>query len=385
MTTRPRDILVVGGGVIGLSLARELAGRGLRVTVLDRGPAGQEASWAAAGMLVPQSDSPAPGPHFDLLLESHRLYPQWTRDLEEETGETVGYRRTGLLRCARNEAEERALEKYAWQRDRGLAVEAVGPEEIARRLGRNVAAVRAACLFPDEGVVDARRLTRALAESARLRGVDLRTETAARRFRIAAGRCRGVDTSTGVIEAEIVVNASGAWASFDRELPFPVPVEPVRGQIVELALPGDAPETILESNDAYLAPQEGGRLLLGSTLERAGFEKRVTAGAVGRLIAEAGRLWPAITTGRFVTAWAGLRPGTPDGLPILGGCGIAGLYFATGHYRHGILLAPATARRLADLLTGGPAPDLTPFSLSRFGPGRGAAAWTEASAPEDFK
>jgi len=383
--SEPPDVLIVGGGVIGLSLARELAGRGARTTVLDRGPAGQEASWAAAGMLVPQSDSPSPGPHFELLLASHRLYPEWARGLEEETGEAVGCRRTGLLRCARNEAEERALAKYDWQTNRGLAVETVGTEDLARRLGRGAAAVRAARLFPDEGVVDARRLTRALAESARRRGVDLRTETAARRFRVVSGRCRGVETSSGVIEAGLVVNASGAWAGFDRDLPFPVPVEPVRGQIVELALPGDAPETIVESRDAYLAPHEGGRLLLGSTLERAGFEKRVTAGAVGNLIAEATRLWPAIPRGRFVTAWAGLRPGTPDGLPILGGCGVAGLYFATGHYRHGILLAPATARLLADLLCGRPVPDLSPFSLSRFGPERLAAGRPEASPPEDFK
>ena len=380
--TRRPDVLVVGGGVIGLSLSRELARRGARVALLERGQTGEEASWAAAGMLVPQSESPEPGPLFDLLLESHRLYEEWIRGLEEETGEATGYRRTGVLRCAMDEAEERRLARYLWQRERGHRVERWTAETVAKRLGHGSAAsARSALFFPDEGVVDPRKLTRALAASARRRGVDLRTGTEARRFWIEGGRCRGVETDRGRVEADRVVNASGAWsAGFDGSLPVPVPVEPVRGQIVELALAGAAPETVLLADPVYLAPQGGGRVLLGSTIERAGFEKRVTAGSVGRLIVESARLWPPVAEARFVTAWAGLRPGTPDGMPILDGAGVEGLFLATGHYRHGILLAPATARRLADLVLGRMPPQPTAFSLSRFAAAR-AAELDGSSAP----
>jgi glycine oxidase len=216
--------------------------------------------------------------------------------------------------------------------------------------------------------------------------VDLRTETAVRRFRVEGDRCLGVETDAGRVDAGSVVNACGAWAGFDGALPFAVPVEPVRGQIVEIGMGPAAPASILEAGGVYVAPHEGGRVLVGSTLERDGFEKRVTAGTVSRLISEAARLWPAVANGRFGSAWAGLRPGTPDGMPILGGCGIEGLFFATGHYRHGVLLAPATARRLADALTGRAADDLSAFSISRFSPDAEIrSGGPKASVPADFK
>jgi len=380
------DVLIVGGGVIGLSLAREIAGRGPRVTLLERARTGQEASWAAAGMLVPRSESAGPGPLFDLMLESHCLYPEWVRRLEGEAGETVGHRVTGLIHCVPEGSEEEMLARFRWQTRIGLPVARWGPGDVARRLGPGASPVRSALFFPDEGVVDPRRLTSALALAARERGVDLRTDTPVRRFRIEGGRCLGVETDSGRVDAGAVVNASGAWAGFDDALPFAVPVEPVRGQIVEIAMGPEAPASILEAEGVYVAPHEGGRVLLGSTLERAGFEKRVTAGAVGRLISEAGRLWPAVAEGRFVTAWAGLRPGTPDGMPILGACGIEGLFFATGHYRHGVLLAPATARRLADVLTGSAAEELAAFSISRFSPeAEIRSGGPKASAPANFK
>jgi glycine oxidase len=365
----PADVLIVGGGVIGCALAWELAGRGRRVTLLERAQAGQEASAAAAGLLSPQSDSRTPGPLLPLALESHRLYPGWTAEIEEETGQTVGYRRTGVLRCALDEREEEGLRGYLWQRDRGLEVEWWDAGALSLRSGSRLASrARAGVFFPQEGVVDPRRLTHALAAAGRRRGVELRTETAARRFWIEGGRCRGVETESGRLEAEHVVDAAGAWAGFDRELPFTVPVEPIRGQVIEIDLGAEAPRTVLHSEAVYLVPRAEGRVLVGSTLERVGFCKEVTAGALENLIDSATRLLPAVRGARFVTAWAGLRPATPDGLPILGDCGIEGLFFATGHYRNGILLAPITARVLADRLTGVAVRDLEPFSLSRFAP-----------------
>ena len=215
-------------------------------------------------------------------------------------------------------------------------------------------------------MVDPRRLTRAAWLLAERRGARVRTGVAALRLRIEAGSCRGVETGTGTILANAVVDAAGAWAAMDSSLPLTVPVEPVRGQIVELRLSGPPLPVILSCDDVYVVPRADGTVLLGSTVEHVGFRKDVTAGAVGQLIAAAARLMPEIASARFVTAWSGLRPGTPDGLPILGPCRVPGLYFAAGHFRSGILLAPATAVALADLLTGGAGRDLASFSIERF-------------------
>ena len=350
-----------------MSLARELAGRGRRVTLCERGNPGEEASAAAAGLLTPQSDCRTPGPLLELGLASHRLYPEWTRALEEETGASVARRRTGVLRCALEEEEEARLRGFLWQRERGLPVAWVEQAALSETAGAALAPeARAGVLFADEGVVDPRRLTQALAAAARRRGVEMRTQTPVQRFWVEGDRCRGVETEGGRMEADRVVDAAGAWAGFDRELSVPLPVEPVRGQIVEIDLGSEAPRTVLHSDAVYVVPRGDGLALVGSTLERVGFQKEVTAGAVQGLLAAAARLLPAVRMARFVTAWAGLRPGTPDGLPVLGGSRIDGLFFATGHYRNGILLAPITSLLLARLLEGDPVPELDPFSVARF-------------------
>ncbi len=368
--SRP-DVLVVGGGVAGCALARELAGRGLRVLLLERGETGQEASAAAAGLLSPQSDCPRPGPLFDLLLSSRRLYRDWVQGLEEETSLSVGFRCTGLLKCAFDAEEEARLRDFLWQRERGLPIEWVEPGTLAERSGAGLSAeARAGVFFPEEGVVDPRRLMGALAASAASRGVDIRTQTPARRLVVEGGRCLGVETDRGFLEAGCVVDAAGAWAGFDRSLPLAIPVEPVRGQIVELALEPEAPRAVLQSEAVYLAPHGNGRVLVGSTLERVGFQKAVTAGAVQTLLEAAARVLPLVRAGRFVTAWAGLRPGTPDGLPILGGCGIDRLFFAAGYFRNGILLAPITAALVAERIMGAPTRHLEPFSVERFASSR---------------
>jgi len=367
---RGADALVVGGGLIGCTLAAELAARGLEVVVVERDEPGGEASGAAAGMLSPQTDASEPSPFFELALEGRDLYPEWSRVLREETGIDVGYRRIGLLRCftERDPHAAGAAAAAAWQRARGLRVEErsradAQPGGVVERLAADVSAM---LFFPDEAVVDPRRLTRAAWLSAERRGARVLTGVAVRRFRIERGACRGVDTDAGPIEARRVIDAAGAWAAFDERLPLPVPVEPVRGQIVEVRLAGRPFETVVSSEEVYLVPRPDGTTLLGSTMERVGFRKEVTAGAVARLLEGAERLLPEIASARFVTAWAGLRPATPDGWPLLGASPIDGLFFAAGHFRNGILLAPSTARHMADLLTGRPSERLSPFSVERF-------------------
>jgi glycine oxidase len=369
MTGARTDVVIVGGGLIGCALAAELAARGRAVTVVERAEPGGEASGAAAGMLAPQSEARARDAFFELSLESRGLYPAWARTLADETGVDVGYRKTGLLHCRFESDGAAAADPFAWQRTAGLSVLARRREELALEAGGRISPeVCDGVLFPDEAAVDPRRLTRAAWLAAVRRGVVVRTGTPVLGFRIEKGTCRGVDTQTGPIEAEATVDAAGAWAAFEGRLPLPLPVEPVRGQIVELSLPAQPLETLVASDDVYLVPRPDGTILLGSTAERVGFHKAVTAEAVGRLIAAATRLVPALGSARFVRAWSGLRPGTPDGLPVLGSSPVRGLFFAAGHFRNGILLAPATARILADLLTGGPFRDLSAFSIERFAP-----------------
>ena len=236
------------------------------------------------------------------------------------------------------------------------------PGETAVRLDPKL---RDFVFFPDEAVVDPRRATRAAWLLAERRGARVETGVAVRRFAIDRERCRGVETDAGPIASGAVVDAAGAWAAFDG-LPVPVPVSPVRGQIVEIRPARRPLDNVLSSEEVYLVPREDGHVLVGSTVEHVGFRKEVTAGAVRHLLDAAAQVCPEVTSARFLTAWAGLRPGTPDGWPILGESGIDGLLFAAGHYRGGILLAPATARLLADVVTGQPAPELSPFSADRF-------------------
>jgi glycine oxidase len=370
MTSPRPDVLIVGGGLVGCALAAELAARGSVATVLESAEPGGEASGAAAGMLTPQSDAREPSAFFDLAVESRGIYPEWTRDLFEDTGIDVGYRKTGLLRCRfEGEAEGDAVAPLAWQRERGLRLLGLRREDLAAEAGGRLSPeARDAVLFPDEGVVDPRRLTRATWLAACRRGATVRTGTPVLGFRIEQGVCRGVETRDGPVEAGAVVVAAGAWASFDGRLPVSLPVEPVRGQIVELELPHPPLERIVASDEVYVVPRPDGTVLVGSTIEHVGFRKAVTASALHRLIGAAVRLIPAIASASLVRAWSGLRPGTPDGLPILGVCSVGRLFLAAGLFRSGILLAPATARILADLLLGGPARDLSPFSIERFAP-----------------
>jgi glycine oxidase len=370
--TRSADVVIVGGGLIGCSLAAELADRGLSVTVVERSEPGAEASGAAAGMLSPQADAAESSALFDLAIESRELYPEWARRALEETRIDIGFRRTGILSVFREREGEHMDDapeppSREWQRARGLRVENHPCESLPLSVVDRLApGLRSGVFFPDEAVVDPRRATRAAWLLAGRRGARVETGNSVHRFLIERGACRGVETDNGAISSGSVVDAAGAWAAFDGNLPVPVPVGPVRGQIVEVRLSGRPLETVLSSEEVYLVPREDGGVLIGSTIEHVGFRKEVTAGAVRQLLDAAARLCPEVSTARFATAWAGLRPGTPDGWPILGESGIEGLFFAAGHFRSGILLAPATARRLADLLTKRSEAGLSAFSIDRF-------------------
>jgi glycine oxidase len=361
------DVVLVGAGIIGCAIARRLASAGARVTVLERGDAGAEASSAAAGMLAPQAECDAPSPLVELGVASRALYPGVVAALREETGIDPAYLEGGIVSIARSDQEAAVLERRCtWQAAAGHRVEALTAAEVRKLAPMLDADVQAGLFFPDDHRIDNALLTEAYAQACVRLGVTLRTGSPVAGVRIEGGRVVGVEAMGGLVRAGAVVNAAGAWAA--EIAPGPIPVRPVRGQMVMLRCPAPSWPHAIYSHAVYLVPRRDGILLAGSTYEEAGFDKRVTGGAVAGILARAAALVPALADATLLRTWAGLRPGTSDGLPILGADPeTRGLYHATGHYRQGILLAPITAERMSTLiLEGCTAPDMTPFAPARF-------------------
>jgi glycine oxidase len=363
------DVAIIGAGIVGCALARELAGHGAQVTLLDRAEPGQEASSAAAGMLGPQAESDGPGPLLHLGVASRALYPEVVAALREETGIDVEYDSGGIVYVARSDDEAAALERRRrWQVEAGYRVEPLDAAAV-RALAPVVADdVGGGIYFPDDHRIDNVRLTAAYARAAVRGGVRLRSGCPVLGLRVSGGRVLGVELADGALAAGLIVNAAGAWAGRVPGMLVAPPVRPVRGQMTMLQVRAPGWPYAIYSRDVYLVPRRDGRVLAGSTYEDVGFDKRVTGGALAAILRSALVLAPSLSTATLRTSWAGLRPGTPDNLPILGRDPILdGLVHATGHYRNGILLAPVTARRLTALiLEGVTAPDLAPFAPSRF-------------------
>lgn len=376
--TRAR-VAVVGGGVIGCAVAWELARRGWSVTLFERDVPGRAASRAAGGMLSPLAESDAPGPFLELGLASLDRFPALVEGLRRATGVNPGYLESGKLRVATTEAGVAALERdHAWQRSLGHAVEWLDAAG-ARRLEPALAGgIRAALLVERDYQVDSPVFARALWQAAALAGVEvvrgapvsaLATGPAPAAARAAAA-VTGIILATGeVVAATHVVLAAGSWSGLVAGLPRRLPVFPVPGQIVELTTVPPVFRRVIETERCYLIPRADGRLLVGATAEAPRFAARPTAAGVRGLLDAALEAAPALADAPLTDAWGGLRPATPDHLPVLGeDPEVAGLFYATGHYRNGILLAPITAEVIADLVDGrAPAISLEPFRPDRFG------------------
>ncbi|HVF41516.1 MAG TPA: glycine oxidase ThiO [Pyrinomonadaceae bacterium] len=383
-------VAVVGGGVAGLAAARELAREGLSVVVVDDGGAqGACASNAAAGMLAPQAEADRADELFELLCASRDMYAEFAEALREESGVDVELDRTGTLYLAFTEEDEReAAKRFEWQARAGLEVERLTAEE-ARGLEPQVSPrARSALRFPRDWQVENRLLVPALALAAGRYGARVLKGTPAERVRVAAGRVRGVETRRGFVAAESVVLAAGAWVSGVRlsvsgregehareGTAWHPRVEPVRGQMLCLRQAGAAgpfARHVVYSPRGYLVPRRDGRLLAGSTTEHAGFRISVTDEGVRMIKANAAEIAPASASLAVEAEWAGLRPRAEDGLPLIGeSAEFKGLFYATAYYRNGILLASASGRIVADLLTRG-ATNIAPRALTAFTPARGA-------------
>jgi len=368
---RASDVVVVGGGIIGLAVAYFLAREKVSVTLVERGRVGREASWAAAGYLSFQGSSNRPGPRLELTRTSARMYEGWVREVGELTPADTGFWRSGLLELYLDDGEVReASERAAWQREAGYAVEWL---DAASARKRQVALspelpVRGALLFSEVAQVRPPRLLRALTEAVRRLGVEVCEYSTVAGLARSGDRVSGVSLVSGeVIPARIVVNAAGSWASQLAPEMAVMPIRPIKGTIVLLDVAAQPSREILVSSAASLYPRADSKLLLGATMEDVGYDRRVKLEAVQSLVQQGLALVPALREANLVTAWTGLRPYSHDNLPYLGPVpDLEGAYVAAGHYRSGILLAPVTGLLLKEMILGKPPTlPLAPYQMTR--------------------
>jgi glycine oxidase len=373
------DVVVVGGGVIGLSCAWRLAQRGARVAVVERGEPGCGATRVAAGMLAPVGELTFGEPQLlELTLAAARLYPGFVTEIEAASGAETGYEDLGALHIALDRDEASQLRRvHDLQQSLELEAEWLPPHKCRDLEPGLTPSFHGGVFAPGEAAVDPRTLTLALLAAVRAEGVEVLTGTEVvgglfdgERLRGVRTRGRGIPSGhfdaqsksnrplDGEVLAETVLLANGAWSGATPWLPEHArpPVRPVKGQVLELRRRDAEPPArhILASERVYLVPRGDGRLIVGATVEEMGYDTAVTAGGVHELLREAYRLLPDVAEMELLDAIAGLRPGTPDNLPLVGPGAIDGLVLATGHFRNGILLAPLAAQAVADLLA---APD----------------------------
>ncbi len=351
--TATSDVAVIGGGIIGLTIAWRAAQRGLTVCVLERGELGAGTSHVAAGMLAPVTEAdPGELALLELGLRSARAWPAFARELSDAAGVDAGVRASGALVVARDDDEALALEReLALRLHLGLEVRRLLPS-AARRLEPALApTVRLALEVPGDHCVDPRAVVLALAQAARGAGVTLRTGSVVERAEQRGGRVTGVGLAGGeLVRARHVVVAAGVWSGAIEGLPR-IALRPVKGQIMRLRDPAGPGllERIVRFEGGYLVPRGDGRYVLGATMEERGFDTTVTAGGLYELLRDAGELVPGVHELVIEEMSAGLRPATPDNAPLLGpAAGLKGLHWATGHHRNGILLAPVSAELVVD-------------------------------------
>jgi glycine oxidase len=346
------EILIIGGGVIGLALARGLKKSGARkITILERGAVGRESSFAAAGMLAPQAETDKLDDFFEFCHESNKLYPQFAAELLDETGIDIELDRAGTLYLAFIDEDVREINRrYVWQKGAGLAIEYLTAEEIRRNEPFVSPDVREGLFFPNDRQVENRKLLLALQKFAELNEIRIIENAEVKNLIVKNGKATGAATESEIFSADAVILAGGAWSSLvklnDSDLPFQV--RPIRGQMLGFQTVKRFFRHVVYSPRGYIVPRADGRILAGATVEDVGFDKNITEAGTEFLLERALEIAPSLANLEITDKWSGLRPFATDGMPILGALAEAeNLFAATAHYRNGILLAPLTAETLA--------------------------------------
>ncbi|WP_127089045.1 glycine oxidase ThiO [Aquabacter cavernae] len=371
--TTPR-VAIAGGGVIGLAIGWQLAQAGCAVEIFDAGTPGRGASHAAAGMLAACAEAePGEETLLDLNRESQRLWPAFADALEAASGLDVGYKETGTLVVALTADDAGKLRhQHAFQKKLDLPVEWLNAAEARRREPHLADRISGALWCPQDHQADNRAVTTALLAACAKAGVRVHADAPVARVVTHAGKARGVEVMGELHEADVVVLAAGAWSrSVDITPARPLPVRPIKGQMLALQMDPAAPllRHVVWGPGIYLVPRADGRLILGATVEEKGFDETLTAGGQLALLTHAWRAVPTIEELPILEQWVGFRPGSRDDAPILGPSEVDGLIYATGHHRNGILLLPVTTKAIVDLILSGEShPLAAAFGAERFQP-----------------
>jgi glycine oxidase len=391
LTNAPTDqfpdrptVAIVGGGICGLGIGWRLAAAGCAVDVFEKGKAGREASWAAAGLLAANVETePGEEALLALNLESQAAWPDFATELEAVSGVDLGYRDEGILVVAAHRDDAAELRNtYEFHRSLGLEVEWLTGGQ-ARRMEPHLApGVSAAVSSVKDHQVDNRQLVRALHEAFLRSGGRLHEDTTVEAIDVEAGQAKGIQVAGQRREADMVLLAAGAW-SYDIDGVPPVarpPVRPLKGQVIALQMEPRAPiiDRVIWGPGIYLVPRRDGTLILGATVEEKGFDSDLTAGGVFRLLEAAWEILPQIEELPIKEMWVGFRPTSRDDAPILGPTAVDGLVVATGHHRNGVLLAPLTIDAVsAFMLDGTLSEAVEPFGIGRFNAAAAAKAGSE--------
>jgi len=366
MSGNSTNIVIVGGGVIGCAIAYYLSLEGIKATIVERKEVGCEASSAAAGGLWPQAESHDAGPFLDLCLAGNEMFEGLSKELETD----VEFRRSGLLHVIADEEDEReAAHLMEWQVKRGLEVQRLSASET-RKLEPSISEdIRGSLHFPNDNHINPLNLTRAFAEGALKRGAKICAGDSVMGIKTVSGRVTSLVTDHGELDADIIINAAGSWASqVGAMADVDIPVGPVRGQIILSEPLPPLLRMCIVTRDAYLIQKPRGNIVVGSTKEFVGYDKNVTLEAIHKLRHGAVKAIPRLKNVSFIRSWAGLRPYAPDETPILGPVdGPEGFLLANGHFRNGILLSAITGKLMSELITDGKTSiPLEEYKLSRF-------------------
>jgi glycine oxidase len=363
------DVVIIGGGVIGCATAFFLAKAGLAPLVLERDQLGCEASGEAAGMLAPQAEADQAGPFFEFGLAGRRLFSPLAEELKAATGIEIEHRQIGILAPFFGDSDREALlARAGWQRESGLSVQVLDRREAIAAEPLLSDKVEGAVSFPEEAHVNSRSLVMALADAAGRHGASFATGRPVIAVIRDGDKVAGVRCADQTVSTRTVVLAAGPWSGlFGEVLGLSIPVSPAKGELLLVRPEGRLPHRIVYSKHAYLIPTPRGEAILGTTTEFVGYDKRSTLAGVGAILAGVSELIPTVGSATLLRAWAGLRPHTPDELPLLGRHPrIEGLILATGHHRNGILLGPLTGQLVQELILGRPPSiPLDPFRPDR--------------------